>query len=118
MNLTPVMVSLRLVASHPVRSSPFTVSNLRSQSSSQWSGVTGNSNLAFDTEDWNAQAGGVTAAEAFGNWKTFLDGNLAKMDTGFISLEHDLYPVTVGLAINYYLPDGSFPPPNSPAGVC
>lgn len=47
----------------------------------------------------------LTPAAAYGNWTEFLDQNLPKMNTGFVSLEHDLYPLTVALAINYYLPD-------------
>ncbi|KAL7410637.1 hypothetical protein BDY24DRAFT_170772 [Mrakia frigida] len=70
-----------------------------------WSGVTGAPDLLFDSLDFNAQAAILTPAQAFGNWTAFLDTNLPKMETGFVSLEHDLYPLTVTLATNYFLPD-------------
>ena len=67
--------------------------------------MTGAPDLLFDSQDFNAQALQLTPAAAYGNWTQFLDTNLPKMSTGFVSLEHDLYPLTVALAINYFLPD-------------
>lgn len=56
----------------------------------------------FDTNDWKVAGGLVTGPESFATFESIL-GNASTMDTGFIVLEHDLYAVTVDLAIGYTL---------------
>ncbi|KAL1941246.1 hypothetical protein VTO73DRAFT_7458 [Trametes versicolor] len=56
----------------------------------------------FDTNDWHVPAGSVTAPEQFNIFQGLL-GNATLMDTGFIVLEHDLFEITVDLAVGYTL---------------
>lgn len=56
----------------------------------------------FDTNDWKVAGGMVTGPDSFAAFEAIL-GNASTMDTGFIVLEHDLYQVTVDLAIGYTL---------------
>lgn len=56
----------------------------------------------FDTNDWKVAGGLVTGPDSFATFEAIL-GNASTMDTGFIVLEHDLYAVTVDLAIGYTL---------------
>lgn len=52
--------------------------------------------------DWHVPAGSVTAPEQFNIFQGLL-GNATLMDTGFIVLEHDLFEITVDLAVGYTL---------------
>jgi len=58
----------------------------------------------FDTGDFNVPGGSDTASEVLQNWD-YIKGNASLIDTGFILLEHDLFPQTVELATGYILPD-------------
>lgn len=65
-----------------------------------WSNIGSN---YFDTDDWHIPAGYPVQA-VIDNFENILN-NASTMSTGFIVLEHDLYPQTVDLAIGYILPD-------------
>jgi len=56
----------------------------------------------FDTNDWRVAAGQVTGAQSFASFNSIL-GNATALDTGFIVLQHDLYEITVDLAVGYTL---------------
>ncbi|OBZ74246.1 Chitin deacetylase [Grifola frondosa] len=56
----------------------------------------------FDTNDWRVAAGTVTGVQQYATFENIL-GNASVMDTGFIVLQHDLYEITVDLAIGYTL---------------
>ncbi|KAJ8456752.1 hypothetical protein ONZ51_g11941 [Trametes cubensis] len=56
----------------------------------------------FDTNDWHVPAGTVTGEQQFEIFEGLL-GNATIMDTGFIVLEHDLFEITVDLAVGYTL---------------
>jgi hypothetical protein len=58
----------------------------------------------FDTDDFAVNAGTVTPNQVLHNWKNIL-GNATAMNTGFIVLEHDLWPQCVEIATGYILPD-------------
>ncbi|KAI0773284.1 hypothetical protein BD413DRAFT_657045 [Trametes elegans] len=58
--------------------------------------------VTFDTNDWHVPAGSVTAQEQFSIFQSLL-GNASVIDTGFIVLEHDLFEITVDLAVGYTL---------------
>ncbi|KAK0202715.1 carbohydrate esterase family 4 protein [Desarmillaria ectypa] len=57
---------------------------------------------SFDTFDWEVAAGTKTGAECVQEFDNIL-GNASVIDTGIIVLEHDLYELTVDLAIGYNL---------------
>ncbi|EIW79320.1 carbohydrate esterase family 4 protein [Coniophora puteana RWD-64-598 SS2] len=61
------------------------------------------SGATFDTNDWKVPGGVVTGPQSFSTFQSILQ-NATQLDTGFIVLEHDLYPQTVDLAIGYTLP--------------
>lgn len=61
------------------------------------------SGATFDTNDWKVPGGVVTGPQSFATFQAILT-NATTLDTGFIVLEHDLYPQTVDLAIGYTLP--------------
>ncbi|KAF5383618.1 hypothetical protein D9615_003551 [Tricholomella constricta] len=56
----------------------------------------------FDTNDWRVAGGLVTGQESFKTFQNILT-NASAIDTGFIVLQHDLYEITVDLAIGYTL---------------
>ncbi|KAG5219503.1 carbohydrate esterase family protein [Salix suchowensis] len=58
----------------------------------------------FDTDDFNINGGITTVQQVLVNWKNIL-GNATSMNTGFIVLEHDLFPQAVEAATGYILPD-------------
>jgi hypothetical protein len=61
--------------------------------------------------DWKVPGGVVTGPQSFATFEAILT-NATTLSTGFIVLEHDLYPQTVDLAIGYTLPAAeSFNPP-------
>lgn len=71
---------------------------------------TTNHGRAFDTEDWQIPEGIVNGVDVVDNF----DGILATapgLGSGFIVLEHDLYPQTVEIAVDYIIPEAlSFEP--------
>lgn len=74
----------------------------------------------FDTNDWQVAAGAITGNQSMMSFQNIL-GNASILNTGFIVLEHDLYPVTVDLAINYFLPEALHNQPPitlQPIGKC
>ncbi|TBU34149.1 hypothetical protein BD311DRAFT_747240 [Dichomitus squalens] len=56
----------------------------------------------FDTNDWRVAGGLHTGVEQLGIFESLL-GNATLIDTGFIVLEHDLFEITVDLAVGYTL---------------
>jgi len=61
------------------------------------------SGFTFDTNDWRVAGGTVTGTAQMDIFNSILS-NATIMDTGFIVLAHDLYEITVDLAIGYTLP--------------
>ncbi|KAF7370300.1 NodB-like proteiny domain-containing protein [Mycena sanguinolenta] len=57
---------------------------------------------SFDTFDWMVAGGSVTGVDSFNQFENIL-GNASTLSTGFCVLEHDLYEITVDLAIGYTL---------------
>ncbi|KAG9061353.1 chitin deacetylase [Linnemannia hyalina] len=57
----------------------------------------------FDTDDWNIPAGQATPQSVIDTFKTWLI-KVPTMTTGFIVLEHDLWPQEVDVALNGILP--------------
>ncbi|KAJ6620594.1 hypothetical protein B0H10DRAFT_2020993 [Mycena sp. CBHHK59/15] len=58
--------------------------------------------ISFDTFDWKVAGGTVDGPTSFATFESIL-GNASTLDTGFCVLEHDLYEITVDLAIGYTL---------------
>ncbi|KAI9510516.1 chitin deacetylase [Russula earlei] len=56
----------------------------------------------FDTNDWKVAGGLLNGAASYNAFEAIL-GNATSLSTGFIVLEHDLFEVTVDLAIGYTL---------------
>ncbi|KAM5536594.1 hypothetical protein V8D89_009689 [Ganoderma adspersum] len=56
----------------------------------------------FDTNDWRVAGGLHTGQEQFNIFQSIL-GNATQINTGFIVLEHDLFEITVDLAVGYTL---------------
>jgi len=70
--------------------------------------------------DWRVAGGLVNATTSFNTFQSIL-GNASTLSTGFIVLQHDLYEVTVDLAIGYTLNAAlTHNPPLSlkPIGTC
>jgi len=65
-----------------------------------WSVVNGND---FDTMDWQVPGGVVSSSQAVASFEAILQ-SVPGMSTGFIVLEHDLWPQEVDLTIGYFLP--------------
>ncbi|KAI1316393.1 chitin deacetylase [Mortierella claussenii] len=59
--------------------------------------------LDFDTNDWNIPAGSATPQSVIDTFKTWLT-KIPTMSTGFIVLEHDLFPQEVNVSITGILP--------------
>jgi len=59
----------------------------------------------FDTGDYNVAGGTISVSQVLNNWEHII-GNASVIDTGFIVLEHDLFPQTVEIATGYILPAG------------
>ncbi|KAF9909257.1 chitin deacetylase [Linnemannia zychae] len=57
----------------------------------------------FDTNDWNIPAKTATAQSVIDTFKTWLT-KIPTMKTGFIVLEHDLFPEEVDVSVNGILP--------------
>jgi peptidoglycan/xylan/chitin deacetylase (PgdA/CDA1 family) len=60
--------------------------------------------VTFNTQDFDINSGLVTPNQVLYNWKNILN-NATTMNTGFIVLEHDLWPQCVEIATGYILPD-------------
>ncbi|KAJ7117603.1 hypothetical protein C8R44DRAFT_198842 [Mycena epipterygia] len=58
--------------------------------------------VSFDTFDWKVAGGTVDGPTSFATFEAIL-GNATTLDTGFCVLEHDLYEITVDLAMGYTL---------------
>lgn len=74
----------------------------------------------FDTNDWRVAGGLVNATTSFNTFESIL-GNASTLTTGFIVLQHDLYEITVDLAVGYTLNAAlTHNPPFSlkPIGTC
>ncbi|KAA1469047.1 glycoside hydrolase/deacetylase [Dentipellis sp. KUC8613] len=56
----------------------------------------------FDTNDWKVAGGLVSGVDSYLTFQGIL-GNASLIDTGFIVLQHDLYAITVDLALGYTL---------------
>ncbi|KJA28096.1 carbohydrate esterase family 4 protein [Hypholoma sublateritium FD-334 SS-4] len=54
----------------------------------------------FDSNDWRVAGGLLTGVQAVDTFKTILSNGTA-LDTGFISLQHDLFEITVDIAVGY-----------------
>ncbi len=77
-------------------------------------------NNQFDTNDWQVPGGEVSAQQAVQSFTDIL-GNSTLIETGFIVLEHDLFPQEVELGVGYFLPAAqSFQPKLTlkPIGAC
>lgn len=59
--------------------------------------------IAFDTTDFSIASGSSSGESALSRFENLL-ATAKTIDTGFIVLEHDLYAVTVDLAVGYILP--------------
>ncbi|KAJ7073246.1 carbohydrate esterase family 4 protein [Mycena belliarum] len=57
---------------------------------------------SFDTFDWQVAGGNVNGLTSYSTFETIL-GNASTLNTGFIVLAHDLYEITVDMAIGYSL---------------
>ncbi|KAF9525351.1 hypothetical protein CPB83DRAFT_772230 [Crepidotus variabilis] len=60
------------------------------------------SGTKFDTNDWRVAGGTVNGTSSFNTFESILS-SAATLDTGFIVLEHDLFEITVDLAVGYFL---------------
>lgn len=56
----------------------------------------------FDTFDWRVPGGLVTGVTQYKQFQSIL-GNASTMNTGFIVLQHDLYEISVDLAVGFTL---------------
>lgn len=54
----------------------------------------------FDTNDWRVAGGTVDGIDQYTGFQSIL-GNASLLDTGFIVLQHDLFQITVDLAVGY-----------------
>ncbi|EJT98584.1 glycoside hydrolase/deacetylase [Dacryopinax primogenitus] len=66
---------------------------------------TSTSNVTFDTNDWHIPAGTVTVQLVLETFDEIMNQYAPNLDTGFIVLEHDLWPQTVDIAVGYVLPN-------------
>ncbi|TFK19438.1 glycoside hydrolase/deacetylase [Coprinopsis marcescibilis] len=66
---------------------------------------TRSSGFAFNTQDFDVNGGQATVEQVLSNWGNIIE-SAASLDTGFISLQHDLYQQAVDVATGYILPDG------------
>lgn len=58
----------------------------------------------FDTEDWKVAGGIVNGSSSFKTFETILSNATTAMETGFIVLQHDLYEITVDMAMGFTIP--------------
>ncbi|ADV23067.1 chitin deacetylase, putative [Cryptococcus gattii WM276] len=64
----------------------------------------GSTTVNFDTNDWHISGGSATGASSYETFEKILKDYAPKLNTGFITLEHDLYQQSVDLAVGYILP--------------
>ncbi|OWZ39624.1 chitin deacetylase [Cryptococcus neoformans c45] len=70
-----------------------------------WTSYTdGSTTVNFDTNDWHISGGTATGASSYETFEKILTEYAPKLDTGFITLEHDIYQQSVDLAVGYILP--------------
>jgi len=55
-------------------------------------------------QDWDIASGGTTSEQVVQKFEAMLAA-AGDLTTGFISLEHDLWPQAVDVAVGYLLPD-------------
>ncbi|KAG9100896.1 chitin deacetylase [Ceratobasidium sp. 370] len=69
--------------------------------------------LQYDSNDWRVNDGSASGAKLLSDFNSLL-GRASSLNTGFVSLQHDLYAQTVNMAVGYFLPAGvSHNPPFS-----
>ncbi|KZT53815.1 carbohydrate esterase family 4 protein [Calocera cornea HHB12733] len=66
---------------------------------------TSTANVTFDTNDWHIPAGAVTVQLVLETFDEIMNQYAPALNTGFIVLEHDLWPQTVDIAVGYVLPN-------------
>ncbi|KZO93691.1 carbohydrate esterase family 4 protein [Calocera viscosa TUFC12733] len=66
---------------------------------------TSTANVTFDTNDWHIPAGTVTVQLVLETFDEILNEYAPSLNSGFIVLEHDLWPQTVDIAVGYVLPN-------------
>ena len=67
-----------------------------------WTGTTTGTpptRITFDTNDWRVSGGTWTPDQSVAHFEAIL-GNATNLPTGFITLEHDIYEITVDMAID------------------
>ena len=62
--------------------------------------------LQYDTNDWRVNDGSQTGPQLLTAFNSLLD-RAGQLNTGFVSLQHDLYAQTVNMAVGYFLPAGT-----------
>ncbi|CAE6458846.1 unnamed protein product [Rhizoctonia solani] len=61
--------------------------------------------LQYDSNDWRVNDGSQTGPQLLQTFNSLLD-RASQLNTGFVSLQHDLYAQTVNMAVGYFLPAG------------
>ncbi|QRV88745.1 chitin deacetylase [Ceratobasidium sp. AG-Ba] len=62
--------------------------------------------LQYDSNDWRVNDGSASGPKLLADFNALLD-RASSLNTGFISLNHDLYAQTVNMAVGYFLPAGT-----------
>ncbi|KAF8757810.1 Polysaccharide deacetylase [Rhizoctonia solani] len=62
--------------------------------------------LQYDSNDWRVNDGSQTGPQLLATFNSLLD-RASQLNTGFVSLQHDLYAQTVNMAVGYFLPAGT-----------
>ncbi|CAE7056042.1 unnamed protein product, partial [Rhizoctonia solani] len=62
--------------------------------------------LQYDSNDWRINDGSQTGPQLLQTFNSLLD-RASNLNTGFVSLQHDLYAQTVNMAVGYFLPAGT-----------
>ncbi|EUC59077.1 chitin deacetylase [Rhizoctonia solani AG-3 Rhs1AP] len=62
--------------------------------------------LQYDSNDWRVNDGSQTGPQLLQTFNSLLD-RASQLNTGFVSLQHDLYAQTVNMAVGYFLPAGT-----------
>ncbi|KAG8926247.1 chitin deacetylase [Tulasnella sp. 418] len=60
--------------------------------------------VEFDTKDWRIAGGTANGTSSFAAWKSIVEKS-STIDTGFITLQHDLYQESTDMAVGYIVPD-------------
>ncbi|KAG9076423.1 chitin deacetylase [Ceratobasidium sp. UAMH 11750] len=61
--------------------------------------------LQYDSNDWRVNDGSASGPKLLSDFNSLLD-RASSLNTGFVSLQHDLYAQTVNMAVGYFLPAG------------